>query len=573
MNARFRRVLASTALASTLAATTVPAHADQQTVKLIQLLIQKGILSPGQAKDLLKETAPAPHGAKGAPIDIAPEEAPPSATPGQIHVTYVPDFIRKQIADQVRADVMGQAQQEGWAQPDELPEWTKRFKLYGDLRFRYQGDMFDNDNYNQFVNFSGINNGGSPFDIESYANGKAGNPPFLNTTENRNRFRLRARLGAEAYIDSWVTANIAVGTGADNGPVTPNQTLGSPGDFGKPELWLDRAYFKLTPLPQATVYLGRMDNPYLGSDLMFYPLLGFDGAAAKFQQSIGSTVNLFGTVGGFPINSTAFDFSTNNDVKYASTDAYMAGAQAGVRWDVTPVVSAQLGAGIFDFLGVQGAVSDPCTLEPGSSTYLCDTDSTKPPFLQFGNSVYAIRNIPLNTLGANNTSINPQYFGLASRFDVLDIHPKVTLTSYHPVDVVLEAEFIDNLAYDRAAILNHGPPNGPIGPQNNLGSNGLYQGGNVGYMAKVTVGNLQIHKLWDWNASVAYRYLETDSTLDSIADSDFHQGGTNAQGYILTGGLGIANNTWLSLRYLSAEAISGPHDGNQTVQFDLLSSF
>jgi hypothetical protein len=92
-------------------------------------------------------------------------------------------------------------------------------------------------------------------------------------------------------------------------------------------------------------------------------------------------------------------------------------------------------------------------------------------------------------------------------------------------------------------------------------------------MAKVTVGNLQIHKLWDWNASVAYRYLETDSTLDSIADADFHQGGTNAQGYILTGGLGIANNTWLSLRYLSAEAISGPHDGTQTVQFDLLSSF
>jgi len=573
MNARLKRLLVGSALATTLAATmSAPARADDQTVKLIQLLIQKGIVSPGQAKDLLKESAPAPRSRKSGAIDIAPSEAPPPATPGQIHVTYVPEFIRKQIADQVRAEVMGEAQQEGWAEPDALPEWTKRFKLYGDLRFRFEGDMFDNDNYNQFPNFSNINSG-SPFDIESYANGKASNPPYLNTTENRDRFRLRARLGAEAYLDTWVTANIAVGTGSDNGPVTPNQTLGTPGDFGKPQLWLDRGYFKLTPLQQATVYLGRMDSPFLGSDLMFYPLLGFDGAAVKLNQGLGGGVSLFGTVGGFPINQTAFDFSTNSDTKYASRDAYLTGAQAGVKWDIGAQYTAQLGVGIFDFLGVQGAVSSPCTLESGAAVYNCDTDNTRPPFLQFGNTLYAIRNIPNNTQGSNLSAINPQYFGLASKFDVLDVHPKFTVHTYSPIDIVIEGEFIKNLAYNRAEILAHGPPAGPIGPQNNLGSNGLYQGGDTGYMAKVTLGDLMIHKLWDWNTSVAYRYLQTDATLDSIADADFHLGGTNAQGYVVTGALGIANNTWLSLRYLSAEAISGPHYGNQVVQFDLLSSF
>jgi hypothetical protein len=570
MTAPTKRLLACSALATTLASLLLapPARADQQTVKLIQLLIQKGILSAGQAKDLLRETAAPAHGEKATSIDSRPE-----APPGQIKVTYVPQFIRKQIADEVRAQVMGEAQQEGWAEPNALPEWTKRFKLYGDLRFRYQGDMFDNNNYNQFVNFQGINSGGTPFDIQSYANGRAANPPFLNTTENRNLFRVRARLGAEAYLDDWVTANIAFGTGADNGPVTPNQTLGTPGDFGKGQIWLDRAYFKLTPLPQATILLGRMDNPYLGSDLMFYPLLGFDGAAAKLQQPLGGGVSLFGTLGGFPISNTALNFSTNSDVKYASRDAYLAGAQGGVNWNISQQYTAQLGVGIFDFLGVQGAVSSPCTLEPGAAIYACDTDNTVPPFLQFGNTLYAIRNIPLNTLGANDSSINPQYFGLASKFNVLDVHPKFTAHTYAPIDIVLEAEFIKNLAWNQAEILAHGPPNGPIGPQNNLGNNGTYQGGDTGYMAKLTVGDIMIHKKWDWNASVAYRYLETDATLDSIADSDFHLGGTNAQGYILTGALGVANNTWLSLRWLSAQSIAGPHYGNDVVQLDLLSSF
>ena len=122
------RWLSGTALSATLAASLstgallLPraAHADEQTVKLIQLLIQKGILSSGQAKDLLRETSTPAKGHARAAVPVAglePESEVPS-TSGQIRVTYVPQFIRKQIADEVRAQVMDQAQQEGWAQPD-----------------------------------------------------------------------------------------------------------------------------------------------------------------------------------------------------------------------------------------------------------------------------------------------------------------------------------------------------------------------------------------------------------------------------------------------------------------------
>ncbi len=60
---------------------------------------------------------------------------------------------------------------------------------------------------------------------------------------------------------------------------------------------------------------------------------------------------------------------------------------------------------------------------------------------------------------------------------------------------------------------------------------------------------------------------------NSINDADFHLGGTNAKGYILTGSLGVARDTYLSLRYFSSQVISGPPDGNQVLQLDLLSSF
>ncbi len=551
-----------------------PAHADEQTVKLIQLLIQKGILSPNQAHDLLRETSPRSRHTAAAPGPI--EEAPAPVPGSQIRVTYVPQFIRRQIADEVRAQVMDQAQTEGWAAPDALPEWTKRFKLFGDIRVREQSDMFDRNNYNQFVNFNSINNG-SPFDANSYVNtaGQA-NPPFLNTTEDRNRFRLRARIGVEAYIDDWVRAVIRIGTGQDDGPVSPNQTLGTgssalgaSGDFAKPALWLDRGYFELRPLPQVTLYAGREPNPYLPSDLMFYPELGFDGFAATGRQAFGP-VTVFGTAGAFPLFNTAFDFSTNSPVKYGSNNSYLAALQAGATWQARPTLLGILGIGIFDYLNVQGAVSQPCGIQAAGQFY-CNTDDTRTPFEQFGNTLYAIRNIvpaPGFTLPPD-----PQYYGLASRFDVLDIHPRVDVTTYHPIDLSIEGEFIKNLAYDQAEILTHGPAAGPIGPQNNIGSNGHYQGGDTGYMVKATLGQLEMHKLWDWNVSLSYRYLESDATLDAIADSEFHEGGTNAQGYILGANLDIARNTWLNFRYMSAQAISGPHYGTDQIYFDLNSSF
>jgi hypothetical protein len=108
---------------------------------------------------------------------------------------------------------------------------------------------------------------------------------------------------------------------------------------------------------------------------------------------------------------------------------------------------------------------------------------------------------------------------------------------------------------------------------NNIGNNDHYEGGDTGYTMKVTLGQLVMQKAWDWNVFLTYRYLQSDATLDAIDDSDFHLGGTNAQGYIVGSSVGIAHNTWLQLRYFSSEAVSGPHFGVNTVYLDLNSRF
>jgi hypothetical protein len=582
-----KRLLSRTALTTTLTATLLAgmvaapraAHADEQTVKLIQLLIQKGILSPGQAKDLLKETASPKGHAKVAPaLPVEAEAAPAAAaTPGQIRVTYVPQFIRKQIADEVRAQVLDEAKDEHWAAPNALPEWTQRFKLYGDFRMRYEADLFDKNNYNQFLNFNNINSGNG-FDANSYVLGTQANPGFLNTTTDRNQFRLQARLGTKIYIDDWITGDFRIATGSTDGPVSENQTLGqNGGDFSKYSIWLDRAALYLTPLPGLQIGVGRTNNPFLPSDLMFYPSLSFDGVSVKYNRNITDTINLFGTGGAFPLFNTAFDFSTNSDQKYTSTDAYLVGLQAGAAWQARPDVKATLGVGIFDFLNVQGAVSAPCSVQPATQFY-CSTDDTRAPFVQFGNTLFALRDIV--PTGAANPP-NPQYYGLASRFNVLDIHPRIDITTYHPFDIALEGQLINNLAYDRSAIVDRATPNTQVGPVNNIGScpkNDTscvppYQGGGTGYMFKVTAGHLEIHNRWDWNTSLAYRYLQTDATLDAIDDSEFHNGGTNAKGYILWSKLGIAKDTWLGLKYLNATAVSGPQYNIQSVYLDINSSF
>jgi hypothetical protein len=90
---------------------------------------------------------------------------------------------------------------------------------------------------------------------------------------------------------------------------------------------------------------------------------------------------------------------------------------------------------------------------------------------------------------------------------------------------------------------------------------------------KVEVGKPEVAARWDWNVSLAYKYIESDSVLASLNDPDFHLGGTNAKGYILAGNLGLARNAWITMRWLSSTQVTGPPYAVDVYQIDLNARF
>jgi Putative porin len=537
--------------------------APSVTERLIELLVQKGVLPRDQAAALLKQAETEAHTAarpkprataaaagKQPAEQLTAASGEPALPPGTVRVTYVPQIVRDQIAAQVRSEVMQQAKTEGWAEPNQLPDWVQRITVYGDMRLRGEGDFFPHDNSPDFVDFGTLNSG-SPFDVT----GASGGAPLLDTTENRWRERLRARIGVRAQIDDWLSADIRVATGNDASPVSTNQTLGQNGPFSKYALWLDRAFLTATPIEQVTLYAGRMPNPFWTTDLIYYDDLGFDGLAVTGHQRVFDGLSAFGSAGAFPVFNTAFNFGTT--ANYPSRDAWLFGFQGGAEWRITPDYAAKFAVGYFSYSNVQGELSSPCLIQFSSDT--CSTDAQRTLFPSSGNTMVPLRNLVTNP--NNPSGPQPQYFGLASAFDVLDLHGRVDIDTFKPIGVALEAEFADNLGFNRASVESRGV--------SNFGSNGGVQAGNIAWMVRTTVGTPEIAKRWDWNVSLTYKYLESDSVLATLNDPDFHLGGTNAKGFILAGNLGIARNAWITARWLSSNQVSGFTYVVDTVQADL----
>jgi Putative porin len=527
------------------------------TERLIELLVEKGVLPRDQAAALLHQAQQEARASKIPPKQAAAKAATPVATPadepvppGTVRVTYVPQIVRNQIAEQVRNEMMQQAKTEGWAQPNVLPEWTQRITVFGDMRIRGEGDFFPHSSSPNIVDFATINSG-SPFDIT----GSQGGPPLLDTTENRWRVRLRARIGVDARIDDWLTSEIRLATGNDASPISTNQTLGQSGPFAKYALWLDRAFVKATPTDWMTINAGRMSNPFWTTDLIYYDDLAFDGFAVTATPRIGDEISGFVTAGAFPVFNTAFNFGTTTT--FASRNAWLFGVQAGGEWRFAPDYVAKLGAGYFGYSNIAGKTSSPCLILFSSDA--CNTDNSRMLFTSNGNTMFAIRNLLPNP--NNPTGPQPQFFGLASGFNVLDLHGRLDLQMFKPINIALEGEFADNLAFSRTGVARIGV--------NNFGPNNTVEAGNKAWMLRVTVGTPQIAKRWDWNAWLAYKYLESDSVLAALTDPDFHLGGTNAKGFILGGNLGIARNAWITARWLSASQVSGPPYAVDVVQADL----
>ena len=64
-----------------------------------------------------------------------------------------------------------------------------------------------------------------------------------------------------------------------------------------------------------------------------------------------------------------------------------------------------------------------------------------------------------------------------------------------------------------------------------------------------------------------------EKPVDAFADSDFGLGGTNLKGYFVGGNVGLGDNVWATLRWMSANGIAGVPYAVDVLQVDLNARF
>lgn len=494
-------------------------HADS-TEEIINLLKAKNIITAEEAANILERhkgeaAQAAPQtGAKPVTIVMPKGQRYPKATTDPV-AKDIREEVARQVKQELKDEIAKEVKRE--ASAASALDWSKRIRFGGDVRLRYQDDMFD-DNNAQLI---------SPADPTE----------LINRTIDRDRLVYQARLSANAYVNDQTEVGLRLSTGSEKNPVSTNDTLGD--YMNKDTVTFDQAYLKWTPLTDASVMPGKLDlwggripNPFIHTDLVWDSDLNFEGVAANLQMAINPMLKGFLNAGVFPLQEE--DFS--------SKDKWLLGGQVGVQY-ARPNVTYTLAAAYYDYQNVQGQRN------PYSIGGEGPNDFTAPLYQQMGNVVY-----DLNQFNSGST-----LFALASDYNEINLTGKIDVGTFDPVHIILLADYVQNIGFDSKEV-------------NDLTGENVPED-DTGYSVGITVGHPKMEKLWDWQTSLTYKYLEADAVLDAYTDSDFHLGGTNAEGWVLGGQLGIAKNLWLRARWLSADAITGPPNAVDTVQFDINARF
>jgi hypothetical protein len=407
-------------------------------------------------------------------------------------------------------------------------EWAQRIRFGGDIRLRYQGDYYDEDNALLL----------DPNDPDE----------LMNTTSDRYRMRYRARLGMKIKLVDprpdnvgKVEVGIRLSTGNQTNAVSTNDTLG---DYNnKDDIVFDRAYLRYTytpdePLwgnniPQFMASGGRIPNPWFYTDLLWDHDLNFEGAAINFLTDTQDITQWKGflTAGVFPLQEDAFS---------SSCDKWLYGGQVGFEYKPRFDITTKLGFAYYDYDNIVGEANDP--------SYPGEKDCTAPLYLQKGNTLFDID---------PDTDILP---ALASDYKLVNITGAFDFGMFHPVHIILLGDYVKNIGFDRGDVARR------------TGETDISEE-NEGYQIGMTVGYPKISEFGEWNIFYTYRYLEADAVVDAFTDSDFHDGGTNAEGWILGGSLGLYRDLWLRARWLTSNEISGPSLSIDTLQVDLNARF
>lgn len=492
------------------------------TQALINTLVESGLLTREKAAAMMRQ---AQAGAAPAPTAAA---KPETAADGKrvVRVPYVPESVRQEMREQIKAEVLSQAKSERWGQPDAYPEWLGRFNFEGDLRARVESASLGQDNTAPGYGFRG----GDFTRAADLALNNTGGLPNTNTQENFDRSRVRARLGVVAKVSEQVTAGVRLTTGSSTGsPTSTNQTMGQ--SFNKYAVVLDRAYVQVKPVAAWGVTAGRMANPFYSTDLVYADDLGFEGFAVAGKQKWSGGEG-FASAGYFPLTENKPGTSNSRS---------LVGLQLGNAFKMANRDEFKMGLSLYSYQGIT------------ASRETEEARLTRPDYAARYEYGSALRQRGNTLFRVNSQLDTATTLGLASEFKILNLTTSLSLNHLLGQPVVLTADFVKNLGFDKNKIKER------TGYE-------LVDGKDSGYMLRTAFGPSQVHQKGQWNASLAYRYLGSDAVLDAFTNSDFGLGGTNNKGWILQTSYGLFNNTWVTARWLSANQID-PFAPGKTTKF------
>ncbi len=496
------------------------------TTSLINALVQEGVLSKEKADALLKKASQDAAELAASSPDNAVANAPDAkAETKSVRVQLVPEFVKAQLREEIKQEVMQTAKSEGWAHPGSIPDWLNRIEWFGDMRLRNDATMLNSSNPPpRFFNTD-------PFRQSNIS----------NTTEDRDRLRVRVRLGADIKVNDWLSGGIRMATGPTTNPISPNET-GSMAT-GKYAFNIDQAFLKAQVNPWLSLEGGRFPNPFFNTDLVWDPDLAFDGVAASFSPKISKNTSTFGTIGAFPIEEV------NQSDTNRANNKWLFGAQAGIKWKLAEKTTAKVGLAYYDYENVEG-------ISNGTKDDSILYDATVPVFRQKGNNTF-------NLNAFNNLANTSPKFGLASEFKLVNLTGEIDLAHFNPVHVTLAGDYVNNIGFDQEEMLKR--------------TGHLYKEENQGYQIRLAVGMPiafngvpKTFKKHDWQVWGAYKRLEADAVLDGFTDSNFHIGGTDAKGWILGASYVMDRNAWLTARWFSSESISGLSNNQLPLSIDVL---
>ena len=489
----------------------------------------------------------------------AEEKAQAGAPDDAVRINHVPAFIKEEIRNQVRSDlhadvlqdVLTQAKNEQWGIPYALPSWVNKVSFKGDIRLRAQDDIFASSNQaGSYTDVSVVNASGG------FAN--AGPDVYTNVTEDRLRLRARARLKIDAKVTEGIKAGLRLSTGNQKDPVSTNQTLGTY-DNRYQTVW-DQVYLEYKGYdedryPYLTLVGGRMPNPWMSTDLVWDGDLAFEGVAATYRKNLRGSDNLldmtehdqtmFATIGAFPLQ----------EVDWSANDKWLYGGQVGAEFQYIDQSKLKFALAYYVFDNITGVRN--------KTTDSKDMDYTAPQYMQKGNILFNIRN-------SNDPAA--ELWALAAQYREINLTASYDMASYAPLHVVMSGDMVKNIGYDQKAIDRRAQ--GVV----ERAQGWQYQSDptkarTLGYQLGVTVGWPVVTQIGNWNVSLFYKYLERDAVLDAFTDSDFHLGGTDAKGWIVTYNYGLEDNAWVSARWITSDSIDGAQMGVDSLQVDVNAKF